>query len=146
MPEMEPIAEDWQIALAVVAHPDDMAYGPASAVARWTRQANEVAYVVVTAGEAGISSMPPETVGPLRRAEQEASCAAMVAFNGSPRATHGVDVTGYIESGIESLLCHRTYLENLEETPHVDEFLRGSAASIERLGVELAAAFEVVTP
>jgi LmbE family N-acetylglucosaminyl deacetylase len=71
----------------------------------------------------------------------------MVAFNGSPQATHGVDVTDSIESGIESLSCHRTYLENLDDPPDVDDFLRGSArVTGERLGVELAVAFEVVTP
>ena len=77
MPELEPLPEDWDRALAVVAHPDDMEYGAASAVARWTAQGKWVGYVLVTDGEAGISSMAPGEVGPLRRAEQEASCAAV---------------------------------------------------------------------
>jgi len=57
-----------------VAHPDDMEYGAAAAVARWTGQGKQVAYVLVTDGEAGISTMPPDEVGPIRREEQRASC------------------------------------------------------------------------
>ena len=33
---LEPVPEDWETALAIVAHPDDMEYGASSAVARWT--------------------------------------------------------------------------------------------------------------
>ena len=73
-PDLEPMAEDWERALAVVAHPDDMEYGAAGAVARWTGQGKWVGYVLVTDGEAGIESMPPEQVGPLRREEQIAGC------------------------------------------------------------------------
>jgi LmbE family N-acetylglucosaminyl deacetylase len=71
---LEPFPEDWERALAVVAHPDDMEYGAAAAVARWTGQGKHVAYVLVSDGEAGIAVMEPEEVGPLRRAEQIASC------------------------------------------------------------------------
>jgi len=35
--------EDWSSALAVVAHPDDMEYGAASAVARWVGQGKSIA-------------------------------------------------------------------------------------------------------
>lgn len=75
--DLHPVPEDWSRALAVVAHPDDMEYGAASAVARWTSQGKDVRYVLVTKGEAGIASMPPAEVGPLRMAEQRASCAAV---------------------------------------------------------------------
>lgn len=85
---LQPFPEDWDRALAVVAHPDDMEYGAASAVARWTAQGKRVAYVLVTDGEAGISTMPPDEVGPLRRTEQVASCAAVgvhdIEFLGHP--------------------------------------------------------------
>jgi LmbE family N-acetylglucosaminyl deacetylase len=74
---MEAFPEDWDRALAVVAHPDDMEYGAASAVARWTVQGKTVNYLLVTRGEAGISDRPPEEVGPLRMAEQQASCVAV---------------------------------------------------------------------
>jgi LmbE family N-acetylglucosaminyl deacetylase len=71
---LEPFPEDWATALAVVAHPDDMEYGAAAAVARWTGQGKRVVYVVVTDGEAGISTMAPEVVGPARRREQVDAC------------------------------------------------------------------------
>ena len=74
---LEPLPEDWERGLAVVAHPDDMEYGAAAAVARWTQQGKRFAYVLVSDGEAGISSMDPAVVGPIRRREQEASCAVV---------------------------------------------------------------------
>ena len=77
MSELETFPEDWDRALAVVAHPDDMEYGAAAAVARWTGQGKWVGYVLVTEGEAGISTMPPEEVAPIRRDEQVASCAVV---------------------------------------------------------------------
>ncbi len=75
--DLQVFPEDWDRALAVVAHPDDMEYGAASAVARWTSQGKDVRYLLLTKGEAGISSMPPEEVGPVRMAEQIASCAVV---------------------------------------------------------------------
>ncbi|MBT8241184.1 MAG: PIG-L family deacetylase, partial [Acidimicrobiia bacterium] len=88
MPPLEPVPEDWTRGLAVVAHPDDMEYGAAAAIARWTSQGKEFAYVLVSDGEAGIATMPPETVGPIRREEQRASCAVVgvdtVEFLGWP--------------------------------------------------------------
>jgi LmbE family N-acetylglucosaminyl deacetylase len=74
---LEPLPEDWGSALAIVAHPDDMEYGAASAVARWTDQGKHVAYLLVTRGEAGIDSMAPEEVIPVRADEQRRSCAAV---------------------------------------------------------------------
>ena len=59
---MQPMPEDWERAVAVVAHPDDLEYGVASAVARWTSQGKEVAYVLATQGEAGIAqALAPRT-------------------------------------------------------------------------------------
>jgi LmbE family N-acetylglucosaminyl deacetylase len=71
------LPEDWQRAMAVVAHPDDMEYGGSLAVARWTAQGKQVAYTLVTSGEAGIDSMPPDRAGPLRRNEQREACRAV---------------------------------------------------------------------
>jgi LmbE family N-acetylglucosaminyl deacetylase len=70
---LDMLPEDWERALAVVAHPDDLEYGAASAVARWTSQGKQVGYLLVTRGEAGIDSMPPAQAGPLREAEQRQS-------------------------------------------------------------------------
>ena len=71
------VDEDWQRAVAVAAHPDDLEYGAASAIARWTAQGKEITYVLVTRGEAGIDSMPPSEVGPLRAEEERRSAAAV---------------------------------------------------------------------
>ena len=74
---MQPLAEDWDRAAAVVAHPDDLEYGTAAAVARWTGQGREVAYVLATRGEAGIAGLPPDQAGPLREEEERRSAAAV---------------------------------------------------------------------
>jgi LmbE family N-acetylglucosaminyl deacetylase len=70
---LEKMPEDWERLLAIVAHPDDLEYGAASAVARWTRSGKWVGYVVVTNGEAGIDAVPPDQAGAVRVAEQETS-------------------------------------------------------------------------
>ncbi len=205
MSPLEPFPDDWQRALAVVAHPDDLEYGTASAVAKWTSEGRWVGYVLATRGEAGIDGMHPDEAGPLREAEERASAAVVgvdtveflghpdgvltygldlrrdlaaairrhrpevllsvnyrfswggpsvnladhrvlgeavldaardagnrwvfpelvdqglepwagvhvVAFNGSPEATHAVDVTGWLGRGIASLEEHRAYLAGL---------------------------------
>ncbi len=76
-PTLETLPEDWHRAIAVVAHPDDLEYGAAAAVARWTGQGKDVRYVLATRGEAGIDSIPPERAGPLRSQEQAESAAAV---------------------------------------------------------------------
>src|SRR5258708_39612754 len=92
---LSPLPEDWQRAVAVVAHPDDLEYGLASAVARWTDQGRSVAYVLATSGEAGIDGLAPEQCGPLREDEERRSAAgvggAEVEFRGHPDAAvvHG---------------------------------------------------------
>jgi LmbE family N-acetylglucosaminyl deacetylase len=67
---LEPLTEDWSSALCVVAHPDDMEFGAAAAVARWTGQGKSVVYCMVTSGEAGIDGMDPEECRRVREAEQ----------------------------------------------------------------------------
>ena len=74
---LQPLPEDWHRALAIVAHPDDLEYGAASAVARWTAQGKYVAYVLVSSGEAGIDSLAPEQAGPLREEEERRSARAV---------------------------------------------------------------------
>lgn len=74
---LEPMPEDWDRCLAIVAHPDDMEYGAASAVAAWTGAGKSVAYVLVTRGEAGIDGMAPAEAAPLRVEEQRAACDAV---------------------------------------------------------------------
>lgn len=86
MTPLEPFPEDWDRALAVVAHPDDLEYGAASAIARWTSQGRSVAYLLVTRGEAGIDSLPPDACGPLRESEERAAARAV-----------GVDVVEFLD-------------------------------------------------
>ncbi|QKW18217.1 PIG-L family deacetylase [Kitasatospora sp. NA04385] len=69
-PPYQALDEDWETALAVVAHPDDMEYGAAAAVARWTGQGKRISYLMVTSGEAGIDGMDPEQCRPVREREQ----------------------------------------------------------------------------
>lgn len=80
--------EDWERALCVVAHPDDMEFGAAAAVARWTGQGKQVAYCMVTSGEAGIDGMHPDECRPVREAEQVESARLVgvdiVEFLGQP--------------------------------------------------------------
>jgi LmbE family N-acetylglucosaminyl deacetylase len=66
------LPEDWDRCLAVAAHPDDIEYGAASAVARWTTQGKQVTYLLATRGEAGIDGLHPDEAGPLREAEERA--------------------------------------------------------------------------
>jgi LmbE family N-acetylglucosaminyl deacetylase len=72
-----PMPDDWQRALAVVAHPDDLEYGPACAVAAWSAAGREVAYVMVSRGEAGMDTMDPATAAVIRERE-EIEAAAIV--------------------------------------------------------------------
>ncbi len=77
---MDPVPEDWQRAVAVVAHPDDLEYGAAAAIARWTGQGKHVTYVLVTSGEAGIDSLEPHRCGP-QREQEERDGAALVGVS-----------------------------------------------------------------
>lgn len=75
-PSLQPLPDDIARVLCVVAHPDDMEYGASAVVAQWTRHGVEVAYLLLTSGEAGMQR-PPEQVGPLRAEEQRRACATV---------------------------------------------------------------------
>ena len=66
----ELLNESWERALCIVAHPDDMEFGAAAAVARWTDQGKWVGYTMVTSGEAGIDGLAPDECRKVREAEQ----------------------------------------------------------------------------
>lgn len=74
---LETLPEDWDRALAIVAHPDDLEYGAAAAIARWTSQGKTVTYLLATRGEAGIAGMSPAEAGPLREDEERRSAAVV---------------------------------------------------------------------
>ena len=67
----------FQRVLCVVAHPDDVEYGTSSAVAAWTSQGIDVAYLLLTRGEAGMDASAPDRTAELRMREQVAGSAAV---------------------------------------------------------------------
>lgn len=67
---LQPCDESWDRALCIVAHPDDIEFGAAAAVARWTGQGKWVGYTMVTSGEAGIDGLHPAECRVVREAEQ----------------------------------------------------------------------------
>jgi len=96
-PTLQHVDESWATALCVVAHPDDMEFGAAAAVARWTGQGKRIVYTMVTSGEAGIDSMHPDEARRVREAEQVESARIVgvdeVEFLGLP--------DGILEYGVE---------------------------------------------
>lgn len=94
--QLPTLSDDVTTVLAVAAHPDDLEYGAASVVARWTRQGVAVSYLLLTSGEAGIDTLDPAECGPLREGEQRRAAAEVgvtdVAFAGLP--------DGVLEAGV----------------------------------------------
>lgn len=76
--------------LVITAHPDDVDFGAAGTVASWTDTGIDVAYCVVTDGDAGgfDPDVPRTQIGAIRRAEQEAAAKVVgvsdVTFLGYP--------------------------------------------------------------
>ncbi|NWF68013.1 MAG: PIG-L family deacetylase [Chloroflexi bacterium] len=65
--------------LVIVAHPDDIEFGVAGSVARWTLEGADVAYCIVTDGSAGSNdpNIDKETLIRTRQAEQLAAAAVV---------------------------------------------------------------------
>ncbi|MCW2818562.1 MAG: GlcNAc-PI de-N-acetylase [Marmoricola sp.] len=105
-PPLTPLDETWDRALCVVAHPDDLEFGAAAAVARWTGQGKWVGYVMVTSGEAGIDGLHPDECRSVREAEQVASAGVVgvdtVDFLGLPDGVleYGVDLRRAIAAAV----------------------------------------------
>ena len=76
--------------LVVTAHPDDVDFGAGGTVATWTSQGLDVAYCVITDGDAGgfDPDVPRDRIGGIRQAEQRAAAAELgvsdVTFLGYP--------------------------------------------------------------
>jgi LmbE family N-acetylglucosaminyl deacetylase len=87
--------------LMVTAHPDDVDFGSAGSVARWTDAGIEVAYCICTNGEAGgfDASIPRATMAEIRQAEQRAAA----------KVVGVTDVTflGYPDGRLESTIALR---------------------------------------
>nr|WP_236007112.1 PIG-L deacetylase family protein [Nakamurella leprariae] len=92
-PAYAELPDDWTSALCVAAHPDDLEYGVAAAVATWTDAGKRVTYAMVSSGEAGIGSMDPAVCGPLRE-QEELDGAALVGVD-------TVDFLGHADGVIE---------------------------------------------
>src|SRR5699024_8665849 len=60
--------------LCVVAHPDDMEYAGSAAVARWTDEGREAAYLRLRRREPGIRDRAPDEGAQRRAAEQRRAC------------------------------------------------------------------------
>ncbi|MBI4338166.1 MAG: PIG-L family deacetylase [Chloroflexi bacterium] len=61
--------------LVVVAHPDDLDFGSAGTIAKWTRSGCQIAYVICTNGDKGTSDpeMTSERLAAIREVEQTAA-------------------------------------------------------------------------
>jgi LmbE family N-acetylglucosaminyl deacetylase len=92
-----PAPEDWQRGLVVVAHPDDVEYS--GVVPAWTAGGREISYLIVSRGEAGISSLPPAEAAIVREEEQRKS-AAMVGVT-------QIDYLGQPDGSIQDSLALR---------------------------------------
>ena len=94
------MAEEQQIrnVLVITAHPDDVDFGAAGTIARWTDAGIAVTYCVVTDGDAGGSDedFPREEMPALRRAEQVAAAKCV--------GVHDVRFLGYPDGRVEATL------------------------------------------
>lgn len=91
--ELQRIDESWATALVIVAHPDDLEYGAAAAIARWTAQGKRISYCLATSGEAGIDAIAPEQCGPLREQEERTGAAIV--------GVEAVEFLGYADGMVE---------------------------------------------
>jgi LmbE family N-acetylglucosaminyl deacetylase len=108
---------DMERALVITAHPDDVDFGAAGTIARWTAAGTRVTYCLVTDGDAGgfDESFPREKMGPLRRAEQTAAAACV-----------GVDdlrFLGYPDGQVEATLGLRLDLARVIREVRPDRVL-----------------------
>ncbi len=85
-PQVVPFEVAPERVLCIAAHPDDIEYGTAAAVAGWVNHGATVTYFLLTRGEAGIDTMPPDVAGPTREQEERAAAAVV-----------GVDVVEFAE-------------------------------------------------
>ena len=95
-PTLAEFGDDFSSVLCVVAHPDDIEYGTAAAVAKWTAGGKTVTYFLLTRGEAGIDTMHPDEAAGIRE-QEERDGAAMVGVREVDFGTHR---DGNVEYGL----------------------------------------------
>jgi LmbE family N-acetylglucosaminyl deacetylase len=97
---MADVLDDAEVArvLSITAHPDDVDFGAAGTMARWTEAGIEVIYCVVTDGDAGgfDESFPRDEMAALRRAEQVAAAKCV--------GVHDVRFLGYPDGRVQATL------------------------------------------
>jgi LmbE family N-acetylglucosaminyl deacetylase len=127
---MAGVLDDSEIArvLSITAHPDDVDFGAAGTIARWTEAGIEVTYCVVTDGNAGgfDEDFPRAEMAALRRAEQIAAAKCV--------GVHDVRFLGYPDGRVEATLDLRRDLARVIRqvrrmgASHPDHRAVGSAA------------------
>jgi len=94
------VLDDTEISriLVITAHPDDVDFGAAGTIARWTDAGIEVIYCVVTDGDAGgsDSSVSRGDMAALRRAEQTAAAKQV--------GVHDIRFLGYPDGQVEATI------------------------------------------
>jgi LmbE family N-acetylglucosaminyl deacetylase len=127
--------------LLVTAHPDDVDFGSAGSAARWTDAGIEVAYCIVTDGDAGgfDPDVPRAEIGGIRRAEQTAAAkvvgVADITFLGYPdgRLEVSLDLRRDISRVIRRVRPQRVVMQPWERTydfvyrNHPDHLAAGEA-------------------
>jgi len=96
-----PPTDDVERVLIVTAHPDDVDFGAAGSVARWTDAGIEVSYCICTNGEAGgfDDSVPRPTMAEIRQAEQRAAAKVVGVTD--------LHFLGYADGRLESTIALR---------------------------------------
>jgi LmbE family N-acetylglucosaminyl deacetylase len=84
--------------LVITAHPDDVDFGAAGTIARWTDAGTEVSYCIITDGDAGGSdhSISRPEMANLRRAEQTAAAKHV--------GVHDIRFLGYPDGRLEATI------------------------------------------
>src|SRR5881394_1758006 len=114
--------EEVERVLVVTAHPDDVDFGAAGTVATWTDKGIDVAYCVVTDGDAGgfDPDVPRSAIPGIRRAEQEAAAKEVgvrdVHFLGYPdgRLTPSIELRRDISRVIRQFRPQRVVTQSPE--------------------------------
>src|SRR5579859_2020647 len=116
--------------LAITAHPDDVDFGAAGTIARWTDAGIEVTYCVVTDGDAGgqDEDFPRAEMPARRRAEQVAAAKCV--------GVHDVRFLGYPDGRVEATLDLRRDLARVIRQVRPDRVLCPSPErSYVRIGI-----------
>jgi LmbE family N-acetylglucosaminyl deacetylase len=93
--------------LVIVAHPDDVEFGAAGSIARWTDQGAQVTYCMVTDGAAGTND-PDADLAELARTRQAEECEAAEAVG-----VHDVRFLGHADGTLQPTMELRRELTRL---------------------------------